>query len=139
MATFIRVLGSVITIIFSLGAMIGAMITMYAAVANRTTEIGTLRALGFHTKNILSAFLVESLVISLIGSGIGLLAASFLQLFVISTLNFGTFTELAFGFTLSPEVIVNTILFALIMGIVGGYLPAVRASRLNIVNALRAS
>ncbi len=139
MATFIRVLGTVITVIFSLGAIVGAMITMYAAVANRTTEIGTLRALGFHTTNIRSAFLVESIVISLIGSAAGLLAASFLQLFIISTLNFGTFTELAFGFTLSSEVIVNTIIFALVMGIVGGYLPAVRASRLNIVNALRAS
>jgi len=139
MATFIRVLGTVITVIFSLGAMVGAMITMYAAVANRTTEIGTLRALGFHTTNIRSAFLVESIVISLAGSAVGLCAASFLQLFVISTLNFGTFTELAFGFNLSAEVVINTIVFALVMGVVGGYLPAFRASRLSIVNALRAS
>ena len=115
------------------------MITMYAAVANRTIEIGTMRALGFRRRSILAAFLVEGLLISLIGAAIGLFAASFLQLFVISTLNFGTFTELAFGFSLSPSVIRNTLIFAVVMGIVGGFLPAVRASRLNIVNALRAS
>jgi ABC-type lipoprotein release transport system permease subunit len=139
MAIFIKVLGMVVTVIFSLGAMIGAMITMYAAVANRTVEIGTLRAIGFRRKSIMSAFLIESLFISFIGAAIGLFAASFLQLFVISTLNFGTFTELAFSFNLSSSVIVNTLIFAFVMGIVGGLLPAFRASRLNIVNALRAS
>lgn len=139
MAIFIRVLGTVVTIIFSLGAVIGAMITMYAAVANRTVEIGTLRAIGFRRKSIMSAFLIESVFISLIGAVIGLFAASFLQLFVISTLNFGTFTELAFSFSLSSSVILNTFIFALVMGIVGGFLPAFRASRLNIVSALRAS
>jgi ABC-type lipoprotein release transport system permease subunit len=139
MAKFIRVLGTVVTVIFSFGAIIGAMITMYAAVANRTVEIGTLRALGFKRRSILSAFLVESIFLSLLGALVGLLAASFLQLFVISTLNFGSFTELAFGFTLTPAVIRNTLIFAIIMGVVGGFLPAVRASRLNIVNALRSS
>ncbi|HYQ87337.1 MAG TPA: ABC transporter permease [Bacteroidota bacterium] len=139
MATFITILGIVVTVIFSVGAVVGAMITMYAAVANRTIEIGTMRALGFRRRSILAAFLVEGLLISLIGAAIGLFAASFLQLFIISTLNFGTFTELAFGFSLSPSVIRNTFIFAVVMGIVGGFLPAVRASRLNIVNALRAS
>ena len=139
MAIFIRVMGIAVTLIFSLGAMIGAMITMYTAVANRTVEIGTLRALGFRRRNVLSAFLVESILIALIGAGVGLFAASFLQLFMISTLNFGTFTELAFGFNLSPPIIISTIFFAVMMGVVGGFLPAVRAARLNIVNALRAS
>ena len=139
MATFIRILGTVVTIIFSLGAIIGAMITMYAAVANRTVEIGTLRALGFRRRNILIAFLVESIIIALIGSAIGLFTASFLQLFVISTLNFGTFTELAFSFSLSSSIMITTAIFAVIMGVVGGFLPAARAARLNIVNALRAS
>jgi putative ABC transport system permease protein len=139
MATFIRVLGTVVTVIFSFGAIIGAMITMYAAVANRTVEIGTLRALGFKRRSILSAFLVESVILALLGSFVGLVAASFLQLFVISTLNFGTFTELAFGFTLTATVIRNTLIFAIAMGVIGGFLPALRASRLNIVNALRSS
>jgi putative ABC transport system permease protein len=139
MAIFIRVVGTAITIIFSFGAMIGAMITMYATVANRTVEIGTLRALGFRRRNILTAFLVESICLSLIASLIGLVAASFLQLFVISTINFGSFAELSFGFNMSETIIGWTVVFAIIMGIIGGFLPAVRASRLNIVNALRSS
>lgn len=139
MAQFIRILGLMVTIIFSLGAIIGAMITMYAAVANRTIEIGTLRALGFRRKTILATFMLESIFISVAGSAVGIFAASFLQLLVISTINFGTFTELAFGFDLTPDVVLSTLLFGFIMGITGGFLPAVRASRLNIVSALRAS
>jgi ABC-type lipoprotein release transport system permease subunit len=139
MATFIRVLGLFITIVFSFGAMVGAMITMYASVANRTVEIGTLRALGFRRRNILLAFLLEGLLLSFIGGIVGLFLASFLQAFTISTLNFGTFSELAFGFNLSVSIVFWSLFFALTMGLLGGFLPAVRASRLNIVNALRAS
>ncbi len=138
MAKFLRILGMTLTIIFSLGAIIGAMITMYAAVANRTQEIGTLRALGFRRRNILIAFLVESLLLGLIGGCTGLFFASFLQLFTVSTLNFQTFSELAFSFTLTAEITYKGMLFSLIMGFVGGVLPAVRASRMNIVDALRA-
>ena len=139
MATFIRVLGLVITIIFSFGAIIGAMITMYAAVANRTVEIGTLRALGFQRRTILTAFLIESLMLSFIGGIVGLLLASFLQFITVSTTNFGTFSELAFGFTISPGIVLWTLVFSLIMGFIGGFLPAFRAARLNIINALRAT
>jgi ABC-type lipoprotein release transport system permease subunit len=137
LSIFLKVMGFMITFIFSFGAMIGAMITMYAAVANRTVEIGTLRALGFRRRSILSAFLVESILLSLFGAAAGLFAASFLQFFVISTLNFSTFSELAFGFTLTPGTVIAVVIFAVVMGIVGGFLPAIRASRLNIVNALR--
>jgi ABC-type antimicrobial peptide transport system permease subunit len=139
MSVFIKSLGLVITIIFSFGAMIGAMITMYAAVANRTVEIGTLRALGFRRRSILAAFLVEALSLSLIGGLLGLLLASFMQFVSFSTTNFSTFSELAFGFSLSGDVIVQTLVFSLVMGIVGGFLPAVRAARMNIINALRAA
>jgi ABC-type lipoprotein release transport system permease subunit len=139
MAVFIRVLGLIITIIFSAGAMIGAMITMYAAVANRTVEIGTLRALGFQRRSILAAFLVEALFLSLIGGSIGLALAAFLEFVSFSTTNFTSFTELAFGFHLTPVIVVSTLLFSLFMGLIGGFLPAVRASRLNIISALRAS
>jgi len=139
MAMFIRILGLVVTIIFSAGAMIGAMITMYAAVANRTVEIGTLRALGFRRRNILTAFLLESLLLALIGGVVGLFFAAFLQFFTISTINFGSFSELAFGFALSPSIIFSSLVFSVFMGLIGGFLPAVRAARLNIVNALRAS
>ncbi len=139
MAVFIKALGLVITIIFSFGAMIGAMITMYAAVANRTVEIGTLRALGFRRRSILTAFLIEALALSFVGGVIGLILASFMQFVSFSTTNFGTFSELAFGFSLSLRIVGSTLLFSLIMGVFGGFLPAVRASRMNIINALRAS
>ncbi len=138
-ANFIRILGVAVTLIFSLGAMIGAMITMYAAVANRTVEIGTLRALGFPRRSILFAFLFEALFLSLVGGGAGLLLASFLQAMTISTMNFNTFSELAFRFTLSPAIIIESIVFALSMGLLGGFLPAVWAARRNIIEALRAS
>jgi ABC-type antimicrobial peptide transport system permease subunit len=138
MATFIRILGIFVTVIFSAGAMIGAMITMYGAVANRTVEIGTLRALGFFRRSILLAFLLESLFLSLGGGLIGLGLASLLQFFTISTLNFGSFSELAFSFALSPSIIAASLGFALLMGLLGGFFPAVRAARLNIVQALRA-
>jgi ABC-type antimicrobial peptide transport system permease subunit len=138
MATFIRILGLFITIIFSTGATVGAMITMYGAVANRTVEIGTLRALGFHRRSILLAFLGESFVLSLSGGAVGLGLASLLQFFTISTLNFGSFSELAFAFSLSPSIIATSLGFALAMGLLGGFLPAVRAARLDIIQALRA-
>jgi len=139
MAKFLRILGITLTIIFSLGAVIGAMITMYAAVATRTAEIGTLRALGFQRRNILAAFLIESMLLGLSGGLMGLFFASFMQLITISTVNWQTFSELAFSFTLTRGIIVNSLLFSLIMGFVGGVLPAVRASRMNIVDALRTS
>jgi putative ABC transport system permease protein len=138
MATFIRLLGLFVTVIFSVGATIGAMITMYGSVANRTTEIGTLRALGFQRRGILLAFLLEALVLSFTGGLVGLGLASLLQFFSISTLNFGSFSELAFSFALSPLIIADSIGFSLLMGLVGGFLPSVRAARLNIVQALRA-
>jgi len=137
MAAFIRIIGIVITIIFSVGAMIGAAITMYAAVANRTIEVGTLRALGFKRRSILVVFLIESLVIAITGGLIGIFLASFLQFINISTLNFQSFSELAFSFSLSPSIILYSLIFAIIMGIIGGFFPSVRAARLKIVNALR--
>jgi putative ABC transport system permease protein len=138
MATFIRILGIFITIIFSFGAIIGAMITMYAAVANRTVEIGTLRALGFKRRSILAAFMAESLLISSLGWMVGIILASSLSFFKISTLNFGSFSELEFSFALEPSILISSLIFALTMGILGGFLPAVRAARLNIITALRA-
>lgn len=137
MVSFITILGTMVTVIFSLGAIIGAMITMYAAVSNRTVEIGTLRALGFRRRSILATFLLEAVIIAIAGSAVGIAAASSLELVVISTINFGTFSELAFGFDLTPDVITSTLIFGLVMGIAGGFLPAVRAARMNIVSALR--
>ncbi len=138
LANFIRYLGMILSIIFSVGAIIGAMITMYASVANRATEIGTLRALGFRRKNILTAFLVEALMLGAAGGVAGLILASFMQFFTISTMNWQSFSELAFSFTLNGAIIIKSLAFALIMGVAGGFLPAARAARLNIVDSLRA-
>jgi putative ABC transport system permease protein len=139
MSGFIRILGLTLSVIFSLGAMIGAAITMYASVASRTAEIGTLRALGFVRRSILTAFLVESMLLALVGGVVGLAAASLLQSVRISTTNFQTFSELAFSFELTPGVIVRALLFALLMGLAGGVLPAAKAARMRIVDALRAN
>jgi ABC-type antimicrobial peptide transport system permease subunit len=139
MSKFLRILGTSLTIIFSLGAIIGAMITMYSAVANRIAEIGTLRALGFRRRDILLAFLLESLLLGFLGGFSGLLFASLMQFITISTVNFQTFSELAFRFALSFEIVYKGMIFSLIMGFVGGLLPALRASRMVIVEALRAS
>jgi ABC-type antimicrobial peptide transport system permease subunit len=137
MAKFLRILGFSLTIVFSIGAVVGGMITMYASVANRTREIGTLRALGFRRTSILFAFLTESLFLGFLGGGAGLFFASFLQFFTVSTTNFQTFSELAFSFSLDFSIILKAIAFALGMGFVGGILPAIRASGMEIVDALR--
>lgn len=137
MSNFISILGLSLSVIFSVGAVIGAMITMYAAVAQRVAEIGTLRALGFRRSGVLLAFLGESMLLSLLGGVAGLVLASSLQAFTISTMNWQSFSELAFGFALTPAIVVKSLLFALTMGLVGGVLPAARAARMNIVDALR--
>jgi len=137
LSNFIKVLGLTLSIVFSIGAMIGAMVTMYAAVANRVREIGALRALGFRRSSILAAFLLEALALSLIGWGVGLALAAPMGLVQISTLNWQSFSELAFRFTLTPGIIAASLAFALGMGFAGGFLPAVKAARLGIVHALR--
>jgi ABC-type antimicrobial peptide transport system permease subunit len=125
-------------VIFSLGAVIGATITMYASVANRVTEIGTLRALGFGRLAILATFLMEALALGLISGVAGVALASFMQSVSFSTTNFQSFSELAFNFTLTPAIALKALAFAGVMGVVGGFLPSVRAARMKIVDALRA-
>jgi putative ABC transport system permease protein len=137
LANFIAVLGQTITIIFSIGAIIGAMITMYASVANRTREIGTLRALGFRRGNIVSAFIQEAALLGLVAGVAGLIAAAFMQFVEISTTNVQTFSEVVFRLILTPAIAAQVLLFSILMGVLGGVLPALRASRLEIVDALR--
>lgn len=139
LTTFIRILGLSLSIIFSIGAIVGAMITMFAAVAQRVGEIGSLRALGFRRSAVLIAFLVESLLLSLVGGVIGLFAASWMQTVDISTTNFQTFSELAFQFKMTPAIVLQTLLFSLGMGFIGGFIPAWRAARMKIVDCLRES
>ncbi len=139
LSNFIGYLGLTLSVIFSIGATIGAMITMYASVASRTAEIGTLRALGFRRSGILAVFLFEALLLGLIGGIVGVTLASGMQFLTISTMNWQSFAELAFTFTLNPAIIAKSLGFGLVMGLIGGFLPAMRASRLNIVDALRAA
>ena len=139
LATFINILGLSLALIFSIGAVVGAMITMFAAVASRTGEIGTLRALGFRRSAVLTAFMTESLLLSALGGLAGLAAASAMQMVDVSTTNFQTFAELAFRFVLTPQIAVQTMVFALAMGVVGGFIPAWRAARMQIVDCLRAA
>lgn len=137
LSRFIQILGLTLAGIFSIGAIIGATITMQTAVATRTAEIGTLRALGFQRQAILLAFLAESVALSLIGGLGGLLLATGMQWVEFSTTNFQSFSELAFGFELSWAIAFGSLLFAVAMGVAGGMIPAFRASRLGIVEALR--
>lgn len=137
LANFISVLGQTISIVFSLGAIIGAMITMYASVANRTREIGTLRALGFRRGNIVMAFLQEAMLLGFAAGVLGLVGAAFMQAVEISTTNVQTFSEVVFRLILTPGIALEVLLFSVLMGVLGGVLPAIRASRLEIVDALR--
>jgi ABC-type antimicrobial peptide transport system permease subunit len=139
LATFINIMGLSLAVIFSIGAVVGAMITMFAAVAQRTGEIGMLRALGFRRGAVLAAFMVESLLLSALGGVVGLAAASTMQAVDVSTTNFQTFAELAFRFVLTPTIAWQTLAFALAMGVAGGFIPAWRAARLQIVDCLRAA
>ena len=138
LSTFLNILGFTLSAIFSIAAMIGAMITMYASVANRVAEIGTLRALGFKRANVLAAFLIEAMLLGLVGGLAGLGCAAFMQFASFSTTNFQTFADLSFRFILTPAIVGKTLAFSVTMGLVGGFLPALRASRMNVVDALRA-
>lgn len=138
LSRFIRILGLTLTVIFSIGAVIGATITMQSAVATRVAEIGTLRALGFQKRAILLAFLAESVALALIGGGVGLALASLMQAFEFSTTNFQSFSELSFGFVMTWPIVMQALAFSVFMGVVGGMLPALRAARISIVEALRA-
>jgi putative ABC transport system permease protein len=137
-ADFLTIMGTIIAVLFSIGAMIGATITMNAQVANRQREIGTLRALGFSRRSILASFLLESIVLAVIGGGIGAIAALALRFVKITMLNAGTWSEMAFTFEPTPDILIRAMVLAGFMGIVGGFLPAIRAARVSPIEAMRA-
>jgi len=137
MTTLITVLGGLVAAIMAIGAVFGALNTMYSAVAERGREIATMRALGFNAYSVVFSFLVEALLISFIGGVIGCLVVLPLNGLTTSTMNFQTFSNLAFAFKITPELLVKGIIFALVMGVVGGLLPAVRAASLPVATALR--
>ena len=137
-ADFLTIMGTMIAILFSIGAMIGATITMNAQVANRQREIGTLRALGFSRRSILTSFLLESLVLATIGGAIGAVASLGLQFVKITMLNAGTWSEIVFAFEPTPAILLRSMFLAGFMGVVGGFLPAIRAARVSPIEAMRA-
>ncbi len=134
---FITALGTTIAVFFSLGAMVGAMITMYAGIAHRRREIGTLLALGFGRFQILAAFLFESLALAGFGGLLGCSGALALGSVELSMMNFQSWSEMVFSFDPNPETLLTALVFALIMGLLGGFLPAVRAARMSPLEAMR--
>lgn len=135
---FLTILGMMIAFFFAAGAMIGAMITMHASVAQRSREIGTLRALGFSRAKILAAFLFESVVLSLLGGAVGAVASLAMGLVRFNLVNFATWSEIVFTFVPTPAIVLSSLVFAGLMGLLGGFFPAVRAARMNVLDALRA-
>jgi putative ABC transport system permease protein len=135
----IKIFGIFIAVLMAVGASFAAMNTMYAAVARRTREIGTLRAMGFSRGSILLSFVLESVFIALLGGLIGCLLALPVNRITTGTTNFVTFSELTFNFRVTPELVAAGLAFAGIMGLLGGFFPAWRASHENIVTALRST
>jgi len=136
-STIIRVLGFIIAVVMAVGAVFAALNTMYSAVAARSSEIATLKALGFSPASVVASFLVESIVIAALGGAVGALAALPFNGFTTGTMNWSSFSYLAFSFRVTPAIVASGMIFSLLMGIVGGLPPAVRASRLPIITALR--
>jgi putative ABC transport system permease protein len=134
---FITVLGVVIAVFFSIGAMIGATITMYAAVSNRQREIGTLRALGFSRFAILTSFLFEAIVLAFLGGLVGAVAAILMGFVKFSMINFVSWSEIVFTFSPTPPIIGSALVFSIMMGLLGGFMPAVRAARMSPLQAIR--
>jgi ABC-type antimicrobial peptide transport system permease subunit len=136
-STLIRIFATFVTTILSIGAVFGAMNTMYAAVAYRTREIGTLRALGFSRGRIVTAFLAESVALALIGGVIGCVLALPVHGLSSGAMNMASFSELAFKFRITPALLAGGMIFSALMGAVGGLLPALRAARIPVARALR--
>jgi putative ABC transport system permease protein len=137
MTTLITILGGFVASIMAIGAVFGALNTMYSAVADRGREIATMRALGFGAVAVVFSFLVEALLISFVGGVLGCVAVLRLNGFTTSTINFQTFSNIAFAFKITPGLMVMGVVFALAMGVIGGIFPAIRAARLPVATALR--
>ena len=137
LGNILRVLAIMITGIMAVGAVFGAVNTMYAAVSSRTPEIAVLLTLGFQPRSVLASFLAESAAIALIGGVIGCLLALPINGVVTSTTNWASFSEIAFAFRVTPQLLLAGLAFAVVMGVVGGFFPARHASRLPVIQALR--
>lgn len=133
----LRILAILITSIMGVGAVFGAINTMYAAVASRAPEIAVLLTLGFHPRSVLASFVAESAIIAAIGGAIGCLLALPVNGLVTSTTNWASFSEIAFTFRVTPGLLLAGLAFAVVMGVIGGFFPARRAAKLPVVQALR--
>ena len=140
MLGFLLGLGISIAVLFAIGAMIGAVITMFGAVAQRSREIGTLRALGFSRRAILTSFLVESVVLSVLGGLVGVIAALGASVIIgdVSMTNFSTWSEIVFRLTATPNILISSVVVGAGMGLLGGLFPAIRAARMSPITAMRA-
>lgn len=138
LVTLVSTIGSAIAILMGLGAIFAALNTMYSAVSSRTREIATLRALGFGSAPVITSVLAEGLLIGLVGGAVGMIV-SYLAFNGVraSTLNFSTFSQLTFAFTVTPQLLVQGLIYALILGFIGGLLPSLRAAKLPITTGLR--
>jgi putative ABC transport system permease protein len=137
LTTLITVLGGIVAAVMGIGAVFAALNTMYSAVAERAREIATMRALGFGRASVVLSFVVEALGIALVGGLVGCLAVLPLNGLTTGTINWQTFSHLAFAFRVTPSLLLGGVAFALLMGLVGGVPPALRAARAPIANALR--
>ncbi len=137
LSTTLRIMAVFISTIMSIGAIFGAVNTMYAAVASRRSEIAVLLTLGFKPRSVLATFLAEAAVIALIGGLLGCLFALPINGLATSTTNWQSFSEVAFAFRVTPVLLVYGVVFALVMGVIGGFFPALRAARMPVVTALR--
>jgi len=136
-STLIRILGFMVAFVMAIGAVFGALNTMYSAVAARAREIATLRALGFGGFSVVTSFVLESILIALVGGVLGCLAVLPLNGFTAGTMNWQTFSHLAFAFKVTPSLMIWGLGFAALMGLIGGLLPALRAARMPVATALR--
>ena len=137
LTTLITVLGSLVALVMGVGAVFGALNTMYSAVAERSREIATMRALGFAASSVVTSFIFEALCIAFVGGAIGCLGVLPLNGMTTGAMNWQTFSHLAFAFRVTPPLLLGGVIFALIMGLAGGVPPAVRAARARIAVALR--
>jgi putative ABC transport system permease protein len=137
LTTLITVLGTLVASIMGVGAVFGALNTMYSAVSERSREIATMRAIGFGAFSIVMSFLFEALLIAFVGGLLGSVAVLPLNGLTTSTLNMQTFSSVAFAFLITPTLLVIGIVFALFMGLIGGVPPAIRAARRPVALALR--
>jgi len=137
MSTLITVLGGMVAVVMAVGAIFGALNTMYSAVSERGREIATMRALGFGAGAVVLSFMIEAICIAFIGGAVGCLAVLPINGLTTSTMNFQTFSHLAFAFQITPPLVIGGILFSIFMGVLGGAPPAIRAARSRIAVALR--